>query len=705
MGINRFAVLIAAAFVFAWFPLSAHAGNAGNAKRDLMFAKDAAESQRWDNLDEYMKKAATDMDGLSDSDKAPLLDEIKAIKALVTKSVEEDVTTRLDKAAKADPGMGKFDMDRAAMRLDSDEAKNYADKAVIDKLRAWLASMKGGAAPAPATPAPTTAAPSNAANGPMSGDMLTAASHTRRAHTMLEQGDLQIAARAVSEARGVLKGIPDSDKGKAPMLADLASLSQQIDQAQIKVQRDEEARRVDERVSRYIGTAENSIESGVVSDPEWIDKSQDLLGSDDTKTYMDANKIKAYQARLDALRVKLKAHNNAVAVERAEPSLKELEEQVAADPFKGADETNAHGIFTDLQTLVDRTRAELTRVPPEDPQVKASLARLAAAKAKIEASASKWTIEQMQQQIAASWKLNSQYFAGWESERLSPNAAAQRRVDGLEKTARAVSGTSYWLNSADTKETLQKYKDNPVVKSTAQEAHKTQDAAAAKLNDGFNAVLADMEKKPMPDRDGERMAAHFLSNDAAQWLAGTKYKDATVARAAALDTKWKAEAVRIEKERGETLKRMTAEASAAWPRIEASAAPEGGFDPSDADKWKGKTIKIKGYYNRTGWDFDGYYDYCVDIKGVPVAGMYAPNVKAAYADVQKRSHYGIDDHTGWDLIAVVEGKGTIKRRTKTDWKDADTHELIFKTESYVPEPCVLIRIIGLHTGPLAVGPK
>src|SRR2546423_1830565 len=142
--LTRLAVICAAAFALTWFSPTAKAGDAAKAKRELMSAKDSAESERWDDFDEKMKKAAADMEGLSDSDKAPLLTEITAIKAIVTKSVEEDVTKRLDKASKAEGGMAKLDLDRAGMRLDSDEAKGYADKAVIDKLRARLASMKGG---------------------------------------------------------------------------------------------------------------------------------------------------------------------------------------------------------------------------------------------------------------------------------------------------------------------------------------------------------------------------------------------------------------------------------------------------------------------------------------------------------------------------------------------------------------------------------
>jgi hypothetical protein len=51
----------------------------------------------------------------------------------------------------------------------------------------------------------------------------------------------------------------------------------------------------------------------------------------------------------------------------------------------------------------------------------------------------------------------------------------------------------------------------------------------------------------------------------------------------------------------------------------------------------------------------------------------------------------------------VEGPGTIRRRVFTEWKDKDTREVLFKTESYVKEPCVRVRVIGVNAGPLAVG--
>jgi hypothetical protein len=680
---------------------SARAGDAGRARRDLMFALDNAQTQRWDDFISNMQKAEVDMEGLGDAEKAPLQQQMAQIKDVVTQSIQEDVNRRLDKAAQAGAGEDKLDIDRTTMRLNSDEAK-FADKAALDKLKARLGSVSGGGSPSPA-PKPDTPAPTVTPKGPMSEDISTAVSRMRTAHAMFEQGEPRIAEKMMREAIKLVESAPAA--GKNAILSDAAALSKQIDAADLKAEHDEEARRVDEQVHRYIFTADSSIEPGTVCDPEWIDKSEALLASHDVQTYMEPAKIKEYQTQLDGIRQKLRTHNIQVSLERSAANLKDLEDEVAADPFKGADEASAHRTYVDLKTLSQRVRKEFDGVPKEEPQVSAVLDRVAAADSKIESAAGKWAVQQVEEQFASSWKFNSQDFAGWEQENLDPAAAANRQVAGLEKTARAIRGTIYWFNDADTKQTVSRYGTDASIAATVQAAQKLLDNASAKLNSAFNAVLEQAEHKPMPGRETDRAQVLYLVSDGARWFDGTKYKDANVARASALDAKWKAQVAQMEKEMEETLKQLTAEANAAWPAIEASVAPQKGFDPADPGSWKGKTIEIKGRYNRSGWDFDGAYSWAADVKGIPVAGDYDEHVAQAFAAGEHHTKFGIDDHVGWDVIAIVQGPGTIRRKTITEWRDKETHEPIMKTESYVSEPCVVIKIIGLRAGPVAVGPK
>src|SRR5688572_27735665 len=243
MRLNRFVRACALSFVMlmTFAVATAHAGDVAKARRDLAAAKDAAESGRWDNLDSAMKKVEADMEGLSDAEKAPLLEDVKAIKAIVTKSVEEDVNKRLAKAAE-DPGTKKFNVDRATLRLNSDEAKNYADPAAIEKLRKRVAEAGGDAAPAkPAETSTTPAKPATGAKPELTGDLKTASVRIEQAKGYLNQNDPGFAARALDQARGLLKDIPEAQK--APLLADIAAISKQIDEYELKAQRDEEHRR------------------------------------------------------------------------------------------------------------------------------------------------------------------------------------------------------------------------------------------------------------------------------------------------------------------------------------------------------------------------------------------------------------------------------------------------------------------------------
>jgi len=99
MGTTRLAVICAAAFAFTLSPLTASAGDAAKAKRDLMWTRSAVESQKWDDFIQNMKKVEADMEGLSSDEKTPLMKEVTELKAMVTKSVEEDVSGA--------PGQGK----------------------------------------------------------------------------------------------------------------------------------------------------------------------------------------------------------------------------------------------------------------------------------------------------------------------------------------------------------------------------------------------------------------------------------------------------------------------------------------------------------------------------------------------------------------------------------------------------------------------
>ena len=110
-----------------------------------------------------------------------------------------------------------------------------------------------------------------------------------------------------------------------------------------------------------------------------------------------------------------------------------------------------------------------------------------------------------------------------------------------------------------------------------------------------------------------------------------------------------------------------------------------------------------GAWNRSGWDFSGDYNFEVRIGETPVAGNWDDRIQAAFQDAVTRTRRSVDDHKEWDVVAVVQGAGKVKTRTKRELLIKGTTDRI-KTESWEPEACVLVKIIALRAGPVAIGP-
>jgi hypothetical protein len=63
---------------------------------------------------------------------------------------------------------------------------------------------------------------------------------------------------------------------------------------------------------------------------------------------------------------------------------------------------------------------------------------------------------------------------------------------------------------------------------------------------------------------------------------------------------------------------------------------------------------------------------------------------------------GVHDHIDWEVIAVVEGTGTVGQRYTSEVKD-DHLNVLAKIEGYRPVSCVTVRVLAVHAGPVAAG--
>jgi hypothetical protein len=92
-------------------------------------------------------------------------------------------------------------------------------------------------------------------------------------------------------------------------------------------------------------------------------------------------------------------------------------------------------------------------------------------------------------------------------------------------------------------------------------------------------------------------------------------------------------------------------------------------------------------------------------QGVVLGGVWEPHVLGALEYAWYELKLDVNDRITWDVIAVVEGPGSIGERTERIVREAGTGAELGKIEEWPGVDCLRLRIVGLHAGPVAVGPE
>lgn len=537
----------------------------------------------------------------------------------------------------------------------------------------------------------------------LAGDIESAKKHLEEAKDALKNQNWNSLEEELKSTEDFLDGVPEAEK--APVMKELTALKKE---AEPKIAAVKSQKLVD-RITRDIDSAAdeaNSTPDGAMSKLKEVNEK---LASEDAKKYVDPATLKKLQSRADGLQqmavkgVKKRITGNAA------PLIEELDKQLADNPFKDKQSNEAYNLSQSLNSAISRIRGIYEPLPKDDPDVKAVMAKLDGYAKKIESYGADSDKAAVIAQLADYWTNTKNYFDGWEAETAGPSwerytkEGSQGMSDLLmPKTVEAINRTKYWVDSDQVKKAQSTYPDDAKVKAIVAEAQKTLDTALGKMNDNFNKLLEEAEKLPLPNKnDLSFNKPDSMGYDAKRWFAGSKFEAPNVARATKLKEKWEGATASNEKAKEDAFKELVKQADAAWPGVRSGIQAESGFNPAEADKWKGKTIELKAVRNRAGWDYTGY-DFAMAINGIPVAGNYAPNVNDAFKAVFEKTSSGPDDHTDWDVIAVVEGPGKISERTSADVRDGST--TIGKIEGKRSVDCVVIKVVGLHAGPIAIGP-
>jgi len=321
--------------------------------------------------------------------------------------------------------------------------------------------------------------------------------------------------------------------------------------------------------------------------------------------------------------------------------------------------------------------------------------------------------------VFESWQEEKVTFFGWEDETRSPRweeyaaqAPSHDMADLLmPKTVIAIARSQAWLRSDRMAGGWDDGEDGAAL-ATLVEARRIKDVATRKLATALERVLGEAERAapPAAERELERVDRLLVGLVARidRWFEPSAQRDANRSRTRALRARWSQALAKQRQESLAVYRKLAAVADAEWPAIEGAIDFKSDFAtdfaPSELAAWRGRTIKLGRVYNRAGWDFAGPYRFAVRVKGVPIVGNYSPEVTAALNEAQRRIGRPPNEHTPWDVIAVVEGEGSVNQRNETHITGKGKAEKVTLV-TWDPAACVTIRIIALHAGPIAVGPR
>jgi hypothetical protein len=494
---------------------------------------------------------------------------------------------------------------------------------------------------------------------------------------------------------------PLADADKAALAAQLAELRSACEGGG----REEKKR----ELIRFMEGNLGGVRGGHPGDANLIQRVIEVLESEKGKEFLDAATIEDFRGRIAKLREDDASQRKQDLLAHVESILKRVEDNFARHP--GLDRQSLGAAFDAANSSLVAARKTLEPLAASDSAVAAAAGKIAAFESRLAQAIAGSARQNKVGELVTHWNRLQEQLSGWQAESGSPGweeytvGSGRQGLDDLllPKTVAAIHGYSEWLNHPSFKAIREEYRDDPEVAAISSQAAKLHEDAAEKLHHAFGRLMDEAESLASPTDEAElEKTKNRLVDRIDRWFAMTAYADINKGRAARLHDKWVASVAAYKEEGLNLYRQLSAEADARWPAIEMAIGAEEGFDPVEAEKWRGRTVKLGRVYNRIGWDYNSDYSFATNINGVPVAGNYTDEIRQAVRESYEKTRNSLDEHTAWDIIGVVQGPGTINRRNRRQLLSNETRSMV-EVESWDPTPCVMMRIIGLHAGPVAVG--
>src|SRR4051812_42470093 len=126
-------------------------GDIEKAKRELRYAKSAADDRRWDQLEPKIQSIEAALEGVPDAEKAPVLAELQPMKEAMEKGLREENSGRIQREIQRNLAAAADDLQRgykespqlkkSVDRLASAEAQQWLLPDVVAKLQAEIAAL------------------------------------------------------------------------------------------------------------------------------------------------------------------------------------------------------------------------------------------------------------------------------------------------------------------------------------------------------------------------------------------------------------------------------------------------------------------------------------------------------------------------------------------------------------------------------------
>lgn len=536
------------------------------------------------------------------------------------------------------------------------------------------------------------------------------------AQKYLEQAKQQVAGKEQNDrietslklAEAELDGVGAAEKDA--INKEIAAIRTQMKASENEALKSSTVRELD----RMFKTAESSLgirQTGINDQFTALDK---LLSDAKTIELLGAAEVDKYRKQLTTFRKvsddKMRELDVAAAQQLVESVEKAFPELI--NDLKTGSPASQEGAASTFQRRLDEFKTNVKDLPKDLPAIVDLTARMEKLRVQVDDAYGKKQVAEALDRLKRNWEIGLEEIQGWETETVPAKFADMVKQSsqamsklGAPKTAEAASRARRFLASLAENEQAKPYVGISPLKEFVDSITKLKNDTEAKLVGFATGIVTEAEQSTLT-RDARNRLESLVNDDLRLTLEGHPQLAALQQRGLTAVAKFDQTAAAGEAAMSGALEEAKKDAAARWPTLVKDVAAVEGFDPAKASSYVGKTIRLPNVYNRLGWDYgaDRDFDFAMAVDGKPLAARYSPEVKAAIAEVNKKTGTeGLPEETPYDLIAVYTGDiGTLQKREQREAKITGDIQGTVTGEVKVPVEAPVLTIVGLYCGPVAV---